>query len=276
MRFKKVYIEITNQCNLNCSFCSHTNRPSKMMTVHEFENIILQIKPYTWYIYLHVLGEPLMHPDLSMFLQIAHDNDLYVNLTTNATLLKQQSKILLDSPALRQINLSLHSFPHIPDYLENAVMVGDELSEHGVYVSYRLWTMKDKIDENTKKTIAYLEDHYHADIHEYRNSVKLKPHCFLSFDREFLWPSLSHAFIKEKGTCQGWRHMCAILVDGSVVPCCLDANAHALLGNIFTTPFEDILREHESLLHNFQNHVLSLPLCQRCHYRTRFDHKKNT
>lgn len=273
MRFKKIYIEITNQCNLNCSFCAHTKRPLKMMSIDEFKNIIQQIKPYTNYIYLHVLGEPLIHPDLETFLQIAYENKLFVNLTSNATLLMQKKDILLSSPALRQINLSLHSFPHIPDYLEKTVQAGDELSEHGIYVSYRLWTLKDDLDLESKKTIKYLEEHYHLNIPRYKDSVKLKPHCFLSFDKEFLWPSTSHPFVSQKGTCQGWRHMCAILVDGSVVPCCLDANGQALLGNLFETPFNDILAKHDDLLKDFQNHKLSLPLCQKCTYRKKFDKK---
>lgn len=271
MRFKKIYIEITNQCNLACSFCVQNQRPFKMMNTDEFAYIISQIKPYTRYIYLHVLGEPLMHPDLKQMLQIANENQIHVNLTTNGTLLYQKKDILLENSAVRQINISLHSFPQIPNYLENVCKAADELSEKGVYISYRLWTVGDKLNRAMRDTICFIEKRYSISIHEYKNSLKLKDHCFLSFDSEFTWPSLKHSFVSEKGTCQGFRHMCAVLSDGSVVPCCLDANKEACLGNIFKTSFDEILRIHEPLLKDFQNHKMKLALCQRCEYRKRFD-----
>ena len=271
MRFKKIYVEITNQCNLNCSFCVQNHRPARAMSVEEFQSVISQIKPYTGYIYLHVLGEPLMHPNLDQFLQIANENQISVNLTTNGTLMDQNKDLLLINNAVRQINISLHSFPQIPDYLEKVCQVSDKLSAKGVYISYRLWTMKDELSKEMEETIRYIEERYKISIHEYKHSVKLKEHCYLSFDSEFIWPSLKHPFISNEGTCHGFRHMCAILSDGSVVPCCLDANREACLGNIFNTSFDDILRNNEPLLRDFQNHKMTLELCQRCSYRKRFD-----
>lgn len=273
MRFKKIYIEITNTCNLSCPFCIQNSRKPAYMNFNQFNHILQEIKPYTHYIYLHVLGEPLMHPDLENFLQLAFDNHFHVNLTTNGTLLKNSLPVLLKAKALRQINISLHSFPQIDNYLENVFECGDILSENNVYVSYRMWTMDKNEDPNMNKTILAIQNHYNCTLVDMKNSVKLKDHCFISFDTTFEWPSLSNTFISDQGTCQGFRHMCAILVDGRVVPCCLDSKGEAVLGNIFEEPFNDILDKNQKILQDFSNHKMSLELCKKCSYRLRFDPK---
>ena len=62
--FNRIYIEITNICNLKCSFCPITTRKKEFMSVSDFEVVLSKIKNYTKHIYLHVKGEPLMHPNL--------------------------------------------------------------------------------------------------------------------------------------------------------------------------------------------------------------------
>ena len=109
-RFQKIYIEIINRCNLCCSFCPTSDRPSRMMSVDEFEKVAAQAAPFTDYICLHVKGEPLMHPWLGDILSIAHQNGLKVNLTTNAVLLPEKQQLLLGETAPRQISLSLHFY----------------------------------------------------------------------------------------------------------------------------------------------------------------------
>lgn len=50
MSFKKIYIEITNNCNLNCSFCVHNQRKNKYMTLEEFKIILSKLKGHTKYL----------------------------------------------------------------------------------------------------------------------------------------------------------------------------------------------------------------------------------
>ena len=122
-----------------------------------------------------------------------------------------------------------------------------------------------------RNTLQYIESHYNINITEYKNSIKLKDHCFLSFDTSFEWPSLSKPTINNYGTCYGWRNMCGILVDGTVVPCCLDSKGHAKLGNIYYESFESIINHNNKLLDEMKNHQFTLELCQKCSYRLRFD-----
>ena len=108
-KYKKIYVEITNRCNLSCSFCSKVEKPLRNMTIEEFKCIIEKIKDYTDTIYLHVKGEPLVHPNLIEFLNVAEEYNIKVNLTTNGTLFPNLVDKLKECKSLKKINFSLHS-----------------------------------------------------------------------------------------------------------------------------------------------------------------------
>ena len=74
--FKKIYVEITNACNLNCPFCMHNRRKVENLSLDNFKIVIDKISSYTKYIYLHVLGEPLLNKDFKKVLLIFKNNIL--------------------------------------------------------------------------------------------------------------------------------------------------------------------------------------------------------
>lgn len=288
MRFKRVYIEISNICNLSCSFCSPLNRPKQSMTIEQFTHIVNEIKPFTDFIYFHVKGEPLMHPLLKEFLDIANANNLRVNLTTNGTLLKQREALLLSHKAVRQVNLSIHSLTEHDqkEYLEQCVSFAKQANQKGIYVVLRLWNLDQNgnTDETSKKAIDYIENQF-KDTTDYpfptpiiekmggRQSVKIARHTFVGWEQEFVWPSLQNPFVSERGYCYGMRHQIAILVDGTVVPCCLDANGEEPLGNIYTQSFASIIetKKAKSIRHGFEDERAVAELCKHCSFRTKFD-----
>ena len=92
--YKRIYIEITNVCNLNCPFCPQIKREKEFMNIENFTTIINKIKNYTNHIYLHIKGEPLMHPNLDEIIKIANKNNLNLNITTNGRLLKDKLDIM--------------------------------------------------------------------------------------------------------------------------------------------------------------------------------------
>ena len=140
-KFKKIYIEITNVCNLACSFCSIDHRIKKSITVEEFESILKKIDKYTDYIYLHVKGEPLLHPKLKELLDLADKYHKHVNITTNGTLLLEKTDILKHK-AVRQINISLHSENKKENYLEDINNFVENLKDKIIVLRY--WTLKDE------------------------------------------------------------------------------------------------------------------------------------
>ena len=155
MSFKKIYIEITNNCNLNCSFCIHNQRKPKYMTLEEFKIILSKIKGHTKYLYFHVLGEPLIHPCINEFIDEA-SKDFYVNITTNGYFI---DKIKLNKN-IRQINVSLHSnVSNLDMYMDKIFKATDILKKY-TFINYRLWL------GNDEKILKKLEEKYHVDIKE--------------------------------------------------------------------------------------------------------------
>lgn len=280
MRFKRVYVEIGNICNLNCSFCSELKREKRQMTVNEFSHIAKAIKPYTDYLYFHIKGEPLLHPHLPEFFDIASEHGFMVNITTNGTLLDKTGDMILSKPALRQINISLHSFPahQMEGYLKTVLDFSKKASlEHKKYVVLRFWNLDNNrtTDNASLDMLGKIKEYFNfeGDLPEAlkSRSVMLEKGIFISFEEEFQWPSLENEFVSDKGICYGTRNMLGILADGTVVPCCLDSNGEAPLGNIFLSPMAEILKKVDKISFNLTNRHIDLELCKHCSYRTRFD-----
>ena len=271
MRFKRIYIEITNICNLNCSFCSISNKKKKEMTSEEFKIILNKIDKYTDYIYLHVKGEPLTHHYLDEILSISKEYNKKVCITTNGVLLKDKLNILKKYNNIYQINISLHSENNKPNYLEDIIYSANELSS---YISYRFWTLdNNKMDNKTKEYIEVLKKVYN--INEVYDGVKLTDKVYLSLDNEFTWPSINNDYYNEVGYCLGGKSQLAVLSDGTVSICCLDSEGISNLGNIYTDTFEDILNSNKlnNTISNFNNRKCYLDICKHCSYKERFDKK---
>ena len=275
-KLKKIYIEITNICNLSCSFCSKVEKTPKMMTMDEFDHILKKVKDYTETIYLHVKGEPLLHPKIIDFLKLAEKYNLKVNLTTNGTLFSNKVNDLISCNALRKINFSLHSENNIPNYLESIFSNINKLPKETIII-YRLWTLKDgTLDEKSTKTVERIIEYYKLSpetvekIHN-ENNVKISSTIYVDKDNEFKWPD-DKQNEENNGFCMALKTQIAILVDGTVVPCCLDSNGKINLGNIYTDSFESIINSKrcQNLKKSFQDRKPCEKLCLNCTYKNRF------
>lgn len=277
MYFKKVYIEITNICNKRCSFCSIDHRKKEEMTVESFEHILKEISPYTDYLYLHVKGEPLLHSKLKEILMLCEQYHKTVNLTTNGTLLKKELSTLLSVSNIRQINISLHSFEGEEHYMEDILECTKKILKNtNMYINYRFWALKDgKLTNQNQQILQKIEQEFQKPLLielENNGHVTIKPHLFIELGDEFEWPTLFNSYYEEYGTCYGLRAHFAILVDGTVIPCCLDSDAQISLGNIFTTPLSQILQSNhaQNIISGFQNYQKCEELCKHCTYSIRF------
>ena len=275
-RFKKIYVEITNVCNLNCSFCNRTKKPKRSMSMDEFRLVLERIKDYTDYIYLHVQGEPLLYKDLDKVLSLCEEYNMKVNITTNGTLIHNFVDILKKSKAVRQINISLHSNSGDKKYYDNVVTSCKKLSSN-IYISYRLWNMNSlKPTKELEDIINHLSSYYDIDEDTKEKirtlkSIKIDTNTFVDKDNLFEWPDLSNE-IETDGYCYGLNSHIGILSDGTVIPCCLDANGVIELGNIFKEELKDILNKKISteIVEGFKNNKAVHPLCKKCNFRERF------
>ena len=264
--FKKIYIEITNGCNLNCSFCQKSRRQIREMTSDEFEKIAKDIKKYTDYVCLHVKGEPLMHSALEDILKVCEKYGLMANITTNGTLLSEKYKILASHKAVRQINISLHAEVKDPvSYFENTLSTAQRLAENGIYISFRLWN-----GGEGKNMLKKLMERF-PQSYKKGGRTTLDNNIFLSLDEFWEWPDINRDIAAERGTCHGLRSHIAILSDGTVIPCCLDGEGAEKLGNVFEESFDSIFEKSIlPLRKDMENRKLPLELCKRCTYREKF------
>lgn len=285
IRLKKAYIEITNKCNLSCDFCPGTTRTPGFMSIADFSSAIKRLKGYTEYLYLHVMGEPLLHPELSKLLEICNLYGFKVNITTNGLLIEKKSEDILGNQSVRQVNFSLHSQESIKDeaflrkYLEDVFAFTDSaLAKENIYISFRLWNLtSDAAEQYNTYVIQQLENHYSPDFSiteelGRQNRIKLLDRLYVNGAEVFHWPSLGAQDAGESGFCLGLRDQVAILVDGTVVPCCLDSNGVISLGNIFVQEFEHIFNSEraKALYEGFSKRRAEEELCRKCGYRHRF------
>ena len=276
----RVYIEITNRCNLTCDFCHGTKRPLGTMPPEDFRRIAEKLRGETSYLYLHVLGEPLLHPQLKELLAIAGELGFRVCLVTNGTLLHKRREELLAAKSLHKVSVSLHSFEgnggagDLPAYLQQVWDVCLPLSERGVLCALRLW------NEGTAPRLngaveAFLSRRIGRDVEslprDARGNRTLRPNLFLERAERFGWPDLN---APESGAnfCHGFSRQLAVLWDGTVTPCCLDSEGDIPLGNLLSQPLEEILqgKRAAAMAAGFAARKPTEELCRRCGYARRF------
>lgn len=283
-QFKKIYIEITNICNLTCSFCPTSKRKQAVMEIDTFKRIIDEIAPYTDYVCFHVKGEPLLHKELGELLNLCEEHKLKVNITTNGTKISEVVNVLMDKPALRQINFSVHSFggrngegrvEYIKDLIHSAKRLREKTN---VLISYRFWNLGGSGKESENEVLLrVLENEYNLDYNieltsQNSRGIQIAEKVFVNQDYEFEWPHMDKVEDEGKGFCHGLRNQAAILVDGTVVPCCLDQEGDINLGNILNESFADIINSERAIkiYNGFSNRQAVEELCRKCGYRRKF------
>lgn len=262
--YKKIYVEITNACNLSCDFCIKNQRKLKFMSEDEFKIILEKIKNHTEYLYFHVLGEPLMHPKINEFINLA-SLSYKVNITTNGYLIEK----IKNNKNIRQLNISLHSYNskyniNLDDYLNHIFEVVDTLEN--TFISYRLWVDSSNVD----KVLNKLNEKYNTSLskNSLKKNNKLKDNIYLNKEEEFIWPSMNNNYYNENGKCYGLIDHIGVLVDGTIIPCCLDTLGIINLGNIFKDDISS-LKDNKlcnEMIRGFKNNKKVHELCKKCKF----------
>lgn len=273
---RKVYLEITNVCNLNCAFCPGTRRPPHFLCVEEFEALTDRLRGETEYLYFHLMGEPLLHPELETFLRIAGHKGFRVLLTTNGTLLPLRGEMLLNADALLKTNISLQSFEanaggELEEYLGNCLYYAAECVEKGRRCELRLWN-QGGLEALNPRIEAMLEAAFPKPWKKSREGWKLAETLWLEPGQHFDWPDLEHEDRGESCFCYALRDQVGVLCDGTVVPCCMDHEGDIPLGNLFTQSLEEILASDRArhIREGFSRRRATEPLCRTCGFARKF------
>ena len=276
MRFQKIYLEISNVCNLRCIFCPGTKRSKHFMTEEEFTSLLPKLRPWSDYLYFHLMGEPLLHPLLGRFLDLAGQAGFKVILTTNGTLLPQCRELLLNALGLHKINISLHAFEAndlaVPfeEYLDGCFAFG-KAAEGKLLTVYRLWN-HGGADTQNSRILSTMEQFFPKPWVTERRGTRIGNKVYLEYGDKFDWPDLSEKDYGAQCFCYGLRDQIGILCDGTVVPCCLDHEGDIPLGNLHCQDLEAILQSDAArkLYEGFSNRQAIMDLCRRCGYARRF------
>lgn len=246
------------------------------MDEEEFTSLLPKLRPYSDYLYFHLMGEPLLHPKLSRFLELAGEEGFRVILTTNGTLLPKMEEILLSSGALHKVNISLHAFEandlSIPfgEYLEGCFRFG-KAAEGKVLTVFRLWN-QGGAEKRNQEILAAMEDFFPKPWKEERRGIRIGDKVYLEYGDKFDWPDLEAPEGDGKVKCYGLRDQIGVLCDGTVVPCCLDHEGDIPLGNLHGQSMEAILEtpRAKAIYDGFLAGNAPEELCRRCGYARRF------
>ena len=273
--YTRVYVEITNVCNMSCSFCHGHSRAPRNMTEEEFTHVLSELDGQTKHIYYHLMGEPLLHKDLGKFLNIAKEKGFRSLITTNGALLKEKGDELLEN-GVYKLNISLHSFEeqgeeYLKRYLENVVEFVEKAKNYKTIVILRLWNKSVK-DTHNQQIISFLRSYVDGEWTENELGYKIRNRLHISVSERFDWPDIDGKDLGEDTSCLGMRDHFGILADGTVVPCCLDSQGIINLGNVFEESVEDILSSPRAtaIKYNFGKRKAVEELCRKCPYSRKF------
>jgi len=274
--YSRAYVEITNTCNMRCSFCHGTKREARQMTLGEFARVVGNLKGVTEYLYLHVLGEPLTHPMLPTFIEYATKSGFKVAITTNGKLLSKRGDDLIAAGAYK-VNVSLHSFESDSeeaqeDYVNECIAFADKASHSGVLTVLRLWNGNSEGERLNEKTLEIIKSHFGDSWSLGARGARIRDKLHIEYGERFEWPDMYAQDLGDNVFCYGLGDHFGILVDGSVVPCCLDAQGDMTLGNIFREDIRSILASEraQKIKDGFKDKKAVEELCRKCGYARRF------
>ncbi|MBO5935030.1 MAG: radical SAM protein [Clostridia bacterium] len=277
--YSRVYIEITNVCNMNCSFCHGHSRDKRFMSEDAFNLILDRLSGQTEYIYYHLMGEPLLHPLLPVFLKTAKNKGYKSMITTNGTLLNKCGDDIINA-GIHKVNISVHSFEESDNdeylnYLGKIADFAEKANYAGVIIVLRFWN--NGIDEAKNNfAIDYFRSRFDGDWAENSKGLRIRNKMFIEYGDRFGWPDKNAEIQGDEVFCYGLRDHFGILCDGTIVPCCLDSDGVINLGNVFDSDIESILSSERAaaMKSAFDCRKASEELCRRCAYAQRFSKTK--
>lgn len=275
MKFKKVYIELSDICGLSCSFCPITKNKRGIMSVENFKKTLKEFENRADIIALHILGDPLILSNLKSYLEVAKEQNSNIEITTSGVFLDaSRADLLLSYQNIKQINISLASFFHqkkvaFKQYLSNIFYLCDQFSGDG-FINLRLWNLDSELKplNDNSKFYEALGLHFGLNIDKKAQKTRLKRHILLTQGKTFEWPTIKGDG-EASGRCYALEGQIGVLSSGVVVPCCMDGGGVIELGNIFQNSLDEIYHSKRATLirEGFKKNLSVEPLCKNCTFK---------
>lgn len=294
MRFEKIYIELSDICGLNCGFCPSVKGVRGAMSVEKFGIIAKKVAEKARIYTFHLLGDPLVLPNLKDFVKIANAHKMTLELTTSGFYMSEKNtQLLLESENIRQINLSLMAFLaqkklNLNEYFAPILrFLRLHLGQNSQsFVNLRLWNLGANFTPPFENNAIYslLEREFNTKIQKNAPKNRLENRIILHQSELFCWAGtkandlgVQKEFVDlqgeknapcVKGSCHALRKQIGILSDGTVVPCCMDTSGVMGLGNLFTQELSEILASKRAVAmkKGFERGEFTEKLCQQCEF----------
>jgi radical SAM protein with 4Fe4S-binding SPASM domain len=266
-------IETGNYCNLQCPTCptpaSKVCRQKELMSFDNFKKVVDNIKDSVHVLLLYYTNEPLLSPDIFRMAKYAHDSGLYMEISTNATLLSQEkTKDLFES----KIDKVIVDFDGTTKEAYEQFRVGADFDQVFKNIKYfceqkqvlklkrpfiELQFVLNRFNQNQVEDVKRIAKELKVDRLSIR-SFGLGKYAYNEEERK----ALSDRFFpdtkeyqekvryKKEGDsldiknsprkCPLAKSHLVVLVDGRVSMCCYDLAGQHIYGNIFTRKLKDI------------------------------------
>lgn len=276
----KLWIELTNHCNLKCKLCPnreiHISKKG-FMKWYLFKKIIDDAEGKVRELNLFHRGESLLHPKLFDMIEYAGSKGFVTKIHTNATLLKTSIiEKILDSK-LSYISFSFDGYVK-STYEKNRVSSSYEETLNGILKFLSTKKEKGKSQPYTVLQIMEYDNQFSKRELKIQRKNFVKKFKSLPIDRIVIrtphnWGGLlelgnESEYIKNKSiACTFPWYSLVILYNGVVVPCPQDFNAMLIVGDIRKQSLEDIFngKDLRELRLKFRNHdIKSLNPCITC------------
>lgn len=278
----RLWIEVTNRCNLQCAICPNSERAAfGDMELSLFEKIINEVSSLVYEVKLFLGGEPLLHPEIFAMIDYAHSHGLLTEIHTNGTMLDQdRSRAILDSG----LDVLSISFDGIDKDTYDSIRINADFDQ--VVQNMKIFLrMKEKKKNNPYTIIqCILQPEQTSSRMSLRGQIK-------EFTKEFDGLPVNefkfitaHNFggrLVDKETCQpkytlekfdyhpcgDIYHALSITWNGKVVPCCTDFFEQYVLGDAKTEKLTDIWHSkrtedlREKIVHG---NIQDIELCRDC------------
>jgi len=261
-------VEPAGVCNFKCKMCptgvGTLGRAQDFMSMTTFSVIVGDCVGRGTGIRFIGFGEPLLHPEIVNFVQMANDAGLPTHINTNGSKLTEKMAGDLLSAGLDSIKFSFQgvdskSFSEMRkiDYFEPlldkiAIMSGVRSVNSRPYISVSTTTTNE-----TQEQIEAFKDRLYPMV----DQITVGKTIF-----DFMGDGAKDEGFRHPKPCPEVNDKLSIHWDGSVVTCCNDFSGKNTIGNVQTVPIE--LLWTESIIEKYREHLskddYSLPLCNVC------------
>jgi len=226
-----VGVETTNHCNLKCITCPTHERMKRRrgyMSEDVYKEVLRQLdcgstKGNPLSVGLSNWGEPLLHPSIIDYINMASTRSFRTSLVTNGTLLNRDlSKRLMDS-GLDELTFSIDGvgkayedirgipYNNIKNKIDEFLSIKETVGWKG---SVRIRTV---VCESNSSAFKEIYDEWKGHGIEF------------SIQREVLWKDA-----ERNDPCEFIKSTIVVLWNGDIVPCCVDYDGELNLGNVMT------------------------------------------